>query len=163
MNNYFFKLLKKLSRSYCSFLINFKIAMTKVFYLTLLFTFLLFITCNRQNNIRNILPKTNETFIDANLLNGEVDAYCFVNLNGVVYDLGPLYDSTADYTIKRQNENFYFNFCKYGLTKCKKDFTYVVSTTKAALVNNTSNDCTLLSGTNYEYMPRWTINSKIFK
>ena len=118
--------------------------------------------CNRKNVMRNFLPRMNQTLSssDTFLADGEVEAFCFANINGVVYDLNPLYDATSDYLFKSKGENYYFNFCKFGSTKCKKDNTYIVAAKGGSVVNNTTTECSLLSGTNYESLPKWKITSK---
>jgi hypothetical protein len=116
----------------------------------------------RNGNTTNIIP-SNTTQGPYHLETSEIEAYCFVNLNGIVYDLNPLYDSTSDYYFKsiEGKNNFYFNFCKYGTSKCKKDNSYIMVSHDTKIENNTSNDCSILSGTNYANYPKWTIISNL--
>ena len=46
-------------------------------------------------------------------------AFCFLNSNGTVYDLNPLYNKTQDYSIKNLDNIVNFNVCKNAETKCK--------------------------------------------
>jgi hypothetical protein len=84
----------------------------------------------------------------------QLSAYCFANVDGTVYDLGELYDSTTDYFVSSGKNYFYYNFCKYGNTKCQKDNTFVVYYDKTQA---NSTDCKLLSNTNYEHTPTWKV------
>ena len=128
-----------------------------------------FSSCYASNAIKNFLERNNRTlpsmpsYSDVILLDAELQAYCFANVNGIVYDLNPLYDATSDYMFKSKNGNvtFYYNFCKFTNTKCNKDNTYMISTNPGSIFNNTSNDCNLLTGTNYQNLPKWKIKSKI--
>ncbi len=125
-------------------------------------------TYSASNAIKNFLERSNRTlplmpsYSDVILLDAELQAYCFANVNGIVYDLNPLYDATSDYMFKSKNGSvtFFYNFCKFGNTKCKKDNTYMISTNQGSVYNNTSNDCNLLTGTNYQNLPKWKIKSK---
>jgi hypothetical protein len=127
---------------------------------------ILFTTCSASNALKNFLERNNRTlpvmpsYSDVILLDAELQAYCFANVNGVVYDLNPLYDATSDYMFKSKNITFYYNFCKFATTKCKKDNTYMIATNPGSVFNNTSNDCNLLTGTNYQSLPKWKIKSK---
>jgi hypothetical protein len=115
-----------------------------------------------KNLNKNFILNNNETNSEIVLKDGEVQAYCFVNLDGVVYDLNPLYDASSDYIFKSgTNQSFYYNFCKFGVSKCKKDNTYIMAAKTDSLINNSTTDCTLLSGTNHENFPKWRIISKI--
>lgn len=117
-----------------------------------------FLTSNNDdatamNRIRNFGGQNSNKTNDFSIL-----AYCFVNIDGLVYDLGSLYDAASDYTINSGRDNFYFNFCKHGVTKCKKDHSYIVAGKSSDKpVNNTLNECSVLSGTNYKNYPKWKI------
>ena len=92
---------------------------------------------------------------------GLIKAYCFVSVDGIVYDLNPLYDPLEDYTINTivGKDNIYFNFCQFAVTQCKKDKSYVIMAADTPLNNKTMN-CSLLSGTSRNNVPEWRILSK---
>jgi hypothetical protein len=134
--------------------------MTK--YLILFLIFIYTIYCSNIKQTTEFLSR-NMTNIETQMLlaDGTAEAYCFVNLDGTVYDLNKLYDPNADYFFKANSKSYYFNFCKFGVSKCKKDNTYIIASNQNSLIKNQTNDCTLLSGTNYQTLPKWRINSKI--
>ncbi len=92
---------------------------------------------------------------------GSGSAYCYFINNDVLYDISPLYDAVTDYHVSAANNgHFYFNFCKFGNTVCNKDKSYAVFTKNKILGNATTDDCSLLSGTNFEKTPKWRVLSK---
>jgi hypothetical protein len=117
---------------------------------------------NSKNSItsKHFLPGSNNSNPEVRLLDGELEGYCFANIQGVVYDLSPLYDASGDYIFKTGGDTIYLNFCKFGVTKCKKDNAFVISAKTGSVNNSSSTDCSLLSGTNYENFPKWKITSK---
>ena len=115
---------------------------------------------NSQISERHFLPGSNYSNSEVTLRDGELEGYCFANVDGVVYDLTPLYDASGDYIFKTLKDTIYLNFCKFGVTKCKKDNAFIISAKTGSVNNSTTTDCTLLSGTNFENFPKWKISSK---
>lgn len=111
----------------------------------------------KKNNIhsRNFESNTTKTQ-NFDFIN--IKANCFVNVNRTVYDILPLYDSELDYTLNSGLEDFYFNFCNLGNTKCKKDKSYIISSTSSP-INNTLINCYELSGSKTK-LAKWKIFSK---
>lgn len=132
----------------------------KISRILILFTLIFLSSCER-NSLKHFLPGSNNSNSEVTLRDGEVEAYCFANIQGVVYDLSPLYDPNSDYSFKTGESSVLFNFCKFGVTKCKKDNTFVISAKTSSLTNNTSTDCTILSGTNYDNFPKWKVKNEL--
>jgi len=111
-----------------------------------------------KNKIRQRL--TRSQLIPPTIPDGSISAYCFVNVNGIVFDLNPLYDPVEDYTINTfvSKDTLYFNFCQYANTQCKKDKSYVIMAADTP-ANNKSMNCSLLSGTSRNNVPLWRILS----
>jgi hypothetical protein len=86
-----------------------------------------------------------------------IEAYCFLNYNGIVYDLLPLYDLKQDYSFQNKDKEYFFNFCKFANKKCRKDNTYI---SQHYIIANETNvdDCYLLSGSNPVFPSRWRVN-----
>lgn len=82
-------------------------------------------------------------------------AFCYLNSNGTVYDLNPLYNENQDYSIKTPTYEINFNVCKNALTKCGD---------KQALVVykpiEPTGDCVSLSGP-ATVVSKWSHLSKI--
>jgi hypothetical protein len=111
-----------------------------------------------KNKIK--LHLTRSQLIPPTIPDGSIGAYCFVSVNGIVYDLNPLNDPAEDYTLNTivGKDTLYFNFCKFANTQCKKDKSYVVMAADTP-VNNKTMNCSLLSGTSRNNVPMWTILS----
>lgn len=87
----------------------------------------------------------------------EIQAFTFVDFDGLVYDLSNLYDENKDYFVNKNKTYYYFNIGNFGVTSCKKDNTYIIYLDE----NDTNNtDCKLLSGTNKDKPSKWRIRSK---
>lgn len=52
------------------------------------------------------------------VLQNATQAFCFLNKNGTVYDLNPLYNSKSDYVIQGADYVVNFNICKKALGQC---------------------------------------------
>lgn len=119
----------------------------------------------RLGNLTNIPNKNSKINHSAmSMMSQTINAFCYIILDDVVYDISSLYDSVNDYVIHSNSDYFYFNFCKFGTSKCKKDNAYISyfkNFSQYSYFNNT--DCNLLSGTNYENVPKWNIISKNFE
>lgn len=87
--------------------------------------------------------------------NTSINAFCFVNYNGIVYDLGKLYDDSSNYFIKNNQSYFYFNFCKFAHMKCKKDSSYIIHKSI-----DSPDDCHLMSSPNNKTTPQWKIKKE---
>lgn len=86
---------------------------------------------------------------------GAVEAFCFLNSNGTVYDLNPLYNETLDYSTKNDRYTMHYNFCEKAHTQCKEKNT----TALAVLVdNNNPTNCYSLGGSK-STMSKWKILS----
>ncbi len=106
--------------------------------------------------------KVNSKINEANIIwsiSPEIQAFTFVDFEGLVYDLTYLYDENRDYYINKNKSLYYFNIGSFGVTDCKNDKTYIVYVAEKD-VNNS--DCKLLSGTNKEKPSKWRIRSIIF-
>ena len=112
----------------------------------------------------SMLKKSNNKLIAREMdiiKSNEYEAYCFLNINGTVYDLNSLYNPKNNYNfVDITNNNFIisFNFCKQSILQCKKKNT-------SALVIMSSktdpNECYSLGGS-ATTVSRWTIVSKKF-
>ncbi len=81
------------------------------------------------------------------------EVYCFLNNEGTVYDLLPLYD-LEDYIFEGHNNTYILNFCKFTTNKCRKDNTFIISHSSLD-----EHDCHLMTGTNPTLPSKWTIVS----
>lgn len=111
---------------------------------------------------RNLLKTKadNTTNITNISISKEIKAFCFLDVDGIIYDLLPLYDPSQDYFFKGAKDYYYFNLCHYGVTKCKKDNSYMVYTNEPmANQNSTATECYLMSGTNPTIPPKWKVYS----
>jgi hypothetical protein len=114
-----------------------------------------------MKNFMRIIDSNDNVARETYSLKGRIKANCFVNLKSVIYDLHQLQDKKLDYNFYSGKEYFYFNFCKFTITKCKKDSSYVMSSITKS-VNNTLSECYELSGNNNENIPQWEITGKLF-
>lgn len=99
------------------------------------------------------------TFIELKQLveNKALSAMCFVNNNGTVFDLNPLYNENIDYQFTNLDQSYLkFNMCKNALTTCEGKASGLV---KYITANQT--DCVNLAG-NANEMSRWSIVGKIY-
>jgi hypothetical protein len=85
------------------------------------------------------------------------EAFCFLNVDGIVYDILPLYDPKQDYTFQNKDKEFYLNFCKFTTQKCRKDSTFISQHYLAANETNID-DCYLLSGSNPAFPSKWRVS-----
>jgi len=122
---------------------------------------LYFIATPKIRNKNTITQHINGNIIEQPKINNEISAYCFASMDGAVYNLNELYDPKEDYSIISADKKhaFYFNFCNFAITKCKKERTYAILTRDKVLMDRSRN-CTLLSGTNRDIAPKWSIISK---
>jgi len=66
-------------------------------------------------------------------------AYCFINNNGIVYDLNPLYNSLSDYKTQAKDGGMLnFNICKNASITCKNK--------TGLVVYSSNNDCQIIAG-----------------
>ena len=120
--------------------------------------FMLFFASNVYSTT-SFLKKT-FTLSELSLLEKEIhttkviEAFCFLNSNGTVYDLNPLYNATTDYTRKDKNSTMYFNFCKQAHTQCKSK-----NTTSLAILIDEKDNCYSLGGSKSS-LSKWNILSK---
>jgi hypothetical protein len=135
---------------------------THIYLILLILDILLCIATPKIRNKNRITQHLNRNIAEPPKLESEISAYCFASMDGAVYNLNPLYDPKEDYSIITANKKntFYFNFCNFAITKCKKDRTYAILTRDKLLLDRSRN-CTLLSGTNRDNAPIWRIISKI--
>ena len=85
-----------------------------------------------------------------------IEAFCFLNSNGTVFDLNPLHNSTKDYTSKDKKYTMHYNFCEKANTQCKDKNT----TALAVLIDNQNpSNCYSLGGSK-STMSKWSIQSK---
>jgi hypothetical protein len=136
--------------------------MSKIFILPILlnlFNFIFSLATPELNFLRKRNSSQTINLKKASTISQQINAYCLSIYEDVVYDISELYDPNMDYFFHNQSDYFYFNFCKFGSTICKKDSSYSIYVNKTdARTNNT--DCNLLSGTNYKNTPKWQIISK---
>jgi hypothetical protein len=85
-----------------------------------------------------------------------IEGLCFLNSNGTVYDLNPLYNSTIDYTSKDDKYTMHYNFCQKAKTQCTQKNT----TAFAVIVDNKNpSNCYSLGGEK-STLSNWKILSK---
>lgn len=88
-----------------------------------------------------------------------IEAFCFLNSNGTVYDLNPLHNATKDYSSSDNKYTMHYNFCEKANTQCKEKNT----TALAVLVENDNpKNCYSLGGSK-STMSKWTIESRKLK
>lgn len=82
-------------------------------------------------------------------------ALCFLNVDGAVYDINPLYNKTRDYQVTDGNYTMYFNFCHQTHTKCENK-----NTTAHAILkhNKNKNKCYSLGGSENS-LSKWDLLS----
>lgn len=83
-----------------------------------------------------------------------IEAFCFLNSNGTVFDINPLYDSLKDYQMTDDNYTLYFNFCQQAHNQCTKK-----NTTALAVLKDNKGDCYSLGGSKNS-LSKWNIISK---
>lgn len=93
--------------------------------------------------------------LKAVITSNATNAFCFVNQNGTVYDLNPLYNYTKDYRITGLDYTIDFNICKQALNQCKNRSSLM---TYRSTVN--PSECISLSG-NTTVVSQWTFTSII--
>ncbi len=84
-------------------------------------------------------------------------AFCFLNNNGTVYDLNPLYNSKNDYFIQGPDYVLNFNFCKNTITTCGNK-TSLINYQDMSVAGNST--CVALSGPE-TVVSDWELLSKI--
>lgn len=84
-----------------------------------------------------------------------LEAFCFLNSDGRVFDLNPLYNETNDYIEEDGNYTMYFNFCRDAHMQCEKK-----NTTALAIVKDKEGNCHSLGGSN-NTLSKWNVISKI--
>jgi len=84
------------------------------------------------------------------------EAFCFLNVNGTVYDLNSLNRPEADYTNSDGKYTMYFNFCKQANTQCT-----IKNTTSLAIMKSNAdpNICFSLGGSE-STLSKWNFVSK---
>lgn len=118
-------------------------------------------TNNSANNSTNNLANNSNNKTAPNMSNStnttisrDIKAYCFVDLDGVAFDISNLHDPDQDYVFNNGKNFFYLNLCSFGSAKCRKDKSYLTYINQTD-VNST--DCDLLSGSNKDIPPVWKI------
>lgn len=106
---------------------------------------------NSENSSQLIVNETVKVEIaqSPENINQVADAFCFINNNGVVYDLNIL-KSEIDYKVETLSGFISFNFCRDQVNPCK-DQKGIASFTSSKL----GTDCLQIAGSN-------TVSSKIF-
>lgn len=106
-----------------------------------------------DNNINN----TNS--INTEFISHQIQAYRYIDLDGISFDLHNLYDKESDYSFNNGKDFFYLNIGDFSVTKCNKDNAYLVYFNRS---EPNSTDCNLLTGSNNLLVPLWKVTSKIF-
>ena len=101
------------------------------------------------------LKSSSKTFLREIVEEITSEAFCFLNLNGAVYNLNSLKNSTADYQIASDNYTVNFNICKNAITACGNKTSYV---TWSDIKN--PQDCSALAGPEL-VVSKWSILSTI--
>jgi hypothetical protein len=92
--------------------------------------------------LKSELGVNSRTFLKEIVTKAAAGAFCFLNSNGTVYDLRPMKDSKADYTIPNGNSSQVdFNVCRNTINQCGNKTSMVLWTNK----QNTK-DCLALAG-----------------
>ena len=86
----------------------------------------------------------------------QIQAYRYVDLDGISFDLHNLYDKDSDYSFNNGKDFFYLNIGDFGVTKCNKDNAYLIYFNRTEI---NSTDCNLLTGSNKLQVPTWKISS----
>lgn len=82
------------------------------------------------------------------------EAFCFLNVNGTVYDLNSLNNPVEDYNTTDNKFVLHYNFCKQAVTQCplKNTTALAVMTSKAD-----KNICYALGGSE-STLTKWNFN-----
>jgi hypothetical protein len=80
-----------------------------------------------------------------------IEAFCFLNSKGAVYDMTPLYNSTEDYITKTGNYTVHLNFCKPAHHQCESK-----NTTAEAVLTDNKNNCYSLGGSE-SLLSKWKV------
>lgn len=87
-----------------------------IFLLTVFYSINCGSTFLRKSNLHNRLLEQELEIIKSNAY----EAYCFLNVNGTVYDLNSLNIPNYDYNSTDGKYSIYFNFCKKAVQQCGK-------------------------------------------
>lgn len=85
------------------------------------------------------------------------EAFCFLNVNGTVYDLNSLKLKTSDYNSTDGKYTMYFNFCQKSITQCEKKNT----TALAVMASNADKNVCFSLGGSTSTLSKWNFVSKL--
>jgi hypothetical protein len=104
-------------------------------------------------------PRTRPNFLQIMQINETTasQAFCYLNSNGTIYDLNPLYGKTADYNISGATYQVDFNVCKNALNKCGNKTSFFKYTAKVN--GKLSDSCVSLAGP-ATVVSNWAVISK---
>ena len=83
------------------------------------------------------------------------EAFCFLNVNGTVYDLNTLNIPKYDYNSTDGKYTMYFNFCKKALTQCENKNT----TALAVMTSNADKNVCFSLGGSTSTLSKWNFVS----
>merc|ERR1712032_540311 len=134
---------------------NFNMSKNQIVYIVIM-TILLFVfnTESRSKFLKRTLNIKSDSLLELTEIQKSkaIEAFCFLNSNGTVYDLNPLHNKTKDYTSKDKKYTMHYNFCQKAHTQCKEKNT----TALAVLVENENpSNCYSLGGSK-STMSKWS-------
>lgn len=124
-------------------------------FLLLLITVFYSINCSssylRKTNLHNRILDKELEIIKSNAY----EAFCFLNVNGTVYDLNSLNIPKYDYNVTDNKYTMYFNFCKKANTQCEKKNT----TALAVMTSNIDKNVCFSLGGSTSTLSKWNFVS----
>ena len=126
--------------------------------LIILITVFFFTHCSstflKKSNLNGRLLEQELEIIKSNAY----EAFCFLNLNGTVYDLNSLQMAKNDYNTTDGKYTMYFNFCQNANKQCTRKN----STANAVMTSNADpNVCFALDGKETT-LSKWSFISKFY-
>lgn len=129
--------------------------------LLILFIFLNIASINSTSSFLRVKDKHFNSLAELDLNSKEIytdsviEAFCFLNSNGTVYDINPLYNEKEDYTMKDKNYTMHFNFCNPPKTQCSSK-----NTSALAVITDEKNNCYSLGGSK-NTLSKWSVISNL--
>merc|ERR1712032_993853 len=135
---------------------NFNMSKNQIVYIVIM-TILLFVfnTESRSKFLKRNLNIKSDSLLQLTEIQKTkaIEAFCFLNSNGTVYDLNPLHNKTKDYLSEGKDYTMHYNFCEKAHTQCESKNT----TALAVIIDNTDpTKCYSLGGSK-STMSKWSI------
>lgn len=106
----------------------------------------------RKNNVQNRFLEHELEIIKTNAY----EAFCFLNVNGTVYDLNSLNVPNYDYNFTDGRYTVYYNFCNQAKTQCNQKNT----TALAVMTSNVDKNVCYALGGSTSTLSKWNFISK---